>query len=236
MKPLVKTGIACLLSGVFLPVALASYAKADLISVGLQEASQNGGLITTEATGSGSVVFSVTPYGSFSVNLGNAQDALALGLPDLLSSNSFDTSTKTAGTLTVYITAQGLTAPAAPNYWFQSNFTVNSLKGLTVTESTYYDPTNGLYTGGQLLDSVGLSSVVNGLSTPAVGKPISSNPFSVTEKYVITAPSAGGSANMTIDLAAAVPEASTWAMMILGFFGLGFMAYRGTSRSTLRLA
>jgi hypothetical protein len=24
----------------------------------------------------------------------------------------------------------------------------------------------------------------------------------------------------------AVPEPSTWAMMILGFFGLGFMAYR----------
>src|SRR3984957_11181737 len=28
------------------------------------------------------------------------------------------------------------------------------------------------------------------------------------------------------DVAAAVPEPSTWAMMILGFFGLGFMAYR----------
>ena len=25
---------------------------------------------------------------------------------------------------------------------------------------------------------------------------------------------------------AAVPEPSTWAMMILGFFGVGFMAYR----------
>jgi hypothetical protein len=24
----------------------------------------------------------------------------------------------------------------------------------------------------------------------------------------------------------AVPEPSTWAMMILGFFGIGFMAYR----------
>jgi hypothetical protein len=27
-------------------------------------------------------------------------------------------------------------------------------------------------------------------------------------------------------LTAAVPEPSTWAMMILGFFGLGWMAYR----------
>jgi hypothetical protein len=35
----------------------------------------------------------------------------------------------------------------------------------------------------------------------------------------------------------AVPEASTWAMMILGFFGIGFMAYRRkSSASDLRLA
>jgi hypothetical protein len=32
----------------------------------------------------------------------------------------------------------------------------------------------------------------------------------------------------------AVPEPSTWAMMILGFLGLGFMAYR--KRSTVRFA
>jgi hypothetical protein len=30
----------------------------------------------------------------------------------------------------------------------------------------------------------------------------------------------------TIAEVAAVPEPSTWAMMILGFFGIGFMAYR----------
>jgi hypothetical protein len=32
---------------------------------------------------------------------------------------------------------------------------------------------------------------------------------------------------------AAVPEPSTWAMMILGFAGLGFMAYRRTSKPAL---
>jgi PEP-CTERM motif len=31
---------------------------------------------------------------------------------------------------------------------------------------------------------------------------------------------------ITIDIPAAVPEPSTWAMMILGFAGVGFMAYR----------
>ena len=30
---------------------------------------------------------------------------------------------------------------------------------------------------------------------------------------------------------AAVPEPSTWAMMLIGFAGLGFMAYRRTKKS-----
>jgi hypothetical protein len=35
---------------------------------------------------------------------------------------------------------------------------------------------------------------------------------------------------------AAVPEPSTWAMMMLGFFGVGFMAYRRKSNVALRIA
>lgn len=35
---------------------------------------------------------------------------------------------------------------------------------------------------------------------------------------------------------AAVPEASTWAMMLLGFAGVGFIAYRRKRSSSLRLA
>jgi hypothetical protein len=34
----------------------------------------------------------------------------------------------------------------------------------------------------------------------------------------------------------AVPEPSTWAMMILGFFGIGFMAYRGKSKPAMLAA
>lgn len=34
---------------------------------------------------------------------------------------------------------------------------------------------------------------------------------------------------------AAVPEPSTWAMMALGFFGLGFLGYRGRSQRALRI-
>jgi hypothetical protein len=38
--------------------------------------------------------------------------------------------------------------------------------------------------------------------------------------------------NLTTD----VPEPSTWAMMILGFFGVGFLAYRRKSKQALRFA
>ena len=37
-------------------------------------------------------------------------------------------------------------------------------------------------------------------------------------------------------IAQAVPEASTWAMMIFGFAGVGFIAYRRNSRSAAMAA
>jgi hypothetical protein len=43
--------------------------------------------------------------------------------------------------------------------------------------------------------------------------------------------------NGTLTIASAVPEPSTWALMILGFFGVGFMAYRRKQNgSAFRLA
>jgi hypothetical protein len=50
--------------------------------------------------------------------------------------------------------------------------------------------------------------------------------------------SPGGNVPLTGTLTAvsAVPEASTWAMMILGFIGVGFMAYRRQGPGQVRLA
>jgi hypothetical protein len=43
----------------------------------------------------------------------------------------------------------------------------------------------------------------------------------------------GANQNFTLVIgAAAVPESSTWAMMLLGFAGLGFAAYRARATST----
>jgi hypothetical protein len=42
--------------------------------------------------------------------------------------------------------------------------------------------------------------------------------------------------NSTVNEVSAVPEPSTWAMMILGFAGVGFMAYRRKSKPSLMAA
>jgi hypothetical protein len=40
----------------------------------------------------------------------------------------------------------------------------------------------------------------------------------------------------TVGVEAAVPEPATWAMMILGFFGVGLMAYRRNGKHAFRFA
>ena len=59
-----------------------------------------------------------------------------------------------------------------------------------------------------------------------------------TDTFTFTQFSAGQASPTFDDFAiAAVPEPSTWAMMILGFAGVGFMAYRRRSHGTpFRLA
>jgi PEP-CTERM motif len=47
----------------------------------------------------------------------------------------------------------------------------------------------------------------------------------------VAVPKAG---DLVIATVAAVPEPSTWAMMILGFAGIGFMAYRRKSQPAIR--
>jgi hypothetical protein len=51
----------------------------------------------------------------------------------------------------------------------------------------------------------------------------------------VTISSSGFKEVKQIVFSSAVPEASTWAMMVLGFFGIGFMAYRRRGEGTFRL-
>jgi hypothetical protein len=50
--------------------------------------------------------------------------------------------------------------------------------------------------------------------------------FSETEKIVINFTGGLSDVQTNSQISSAVPEPSTWAMMILGFIGVGFMAYR----------
>ena len=87
----------------------------------------------------------------------------------------------------------------------------------------------------------GLQFDVNGLLFTANG--FEYNLFSrdgINMVLNTTDPNSGGNFQTdvlaTTAAIAAVPEPSTWAMMILGFAGMGFMAYRRKNHGGLRLA
>jgi hypothetical protein len=99
--------------------------------------------------------------------------------------------------------------------------------------------TNG-NTGGSPLTDIGFQNSENlGFNLdPAHNAAFAFNPFA-GDSYLITltvTDSTGTILNLS-ETVNAVPESSTWAMMILGFAGVGFMAYRRHAGSgALRVA
>jgi hypothetical protein len=98
--------------------------------------------------------------------------------------------------------------------------------GGTVSETITSDPNNiltyGLSSAFQDLTSVSITAEL-----PVMGIPISNGAGLTADFDNIVATQYGA--------VSAVPEPSTWAMMILGFAGIGFMAYRRKT-GALRLA
>jgi hypothetical protein len=117
--------------------------------------------------------------------------------------------------------------------------------GSTITNST------GNSMVGTYTDPIGAFSLAAVFNAPGVN-----TPFKVGDSLLVTVPNGvtliyfglpdasgfngpsgfyqdnSGSFDVTVT---AVPEPSTWAMMILGFFGVGFMAYRRKSNPTIRI-
>jgi hypothetical protein len=223
------------------PLLLALSAYADTISIGLQEAGVNGGAITTVGTGSGTLTIPSIAYGSFTVNQANAQDFAVLPVPGLLNSNALDISSSTAGVLTIWVTAQGLSFTGAQN--FQSSFAVNALAGsvVHVDESTYFSPTNGLFDVGQTLLN---SAPFNTISTagPFTTSGSTSGTYSVSEKYVIfDTGGVAGDDNVTIDLSATplvgpVPEPGSLLLVGSGLLGFAGLLLRNAKKRTSTLA
>jgi len=212
-----RLSVASLLCGIALAAALPAAANAATVTISLQE---NGGAIVTEASSNtGLATFSGT-FGAFTVN--NITGESNPIVPDLINGNSINV-TGSAGVLNVFVTASGLTTPT--NAFF-SSFTENTLPaGVTVQELTFFNST----LLGSMTFNPGPQS--SGAQTSFLNS--GAGPYSVTEEYIITATGNGGNANSTIVVS--VPEPSTWAMMILGFLGVGFLAYRRNNGATFRL-
>jgi hypothetical protein len=93
---------------------------------------------------------------------------------------------------------------------------------LTLNSATFSETTVGGFTTLQIFGT-GTATETGFDSTPG--------------SYLLTTQSGGASTVTFSSTTVATPEPSTWAMMILGFLGVGFMAYRRKNRSAgLRLA
>src|SRR5262245_20765797 len=188
---------------------------ADSVFIGL---AQGAAAPTTVAFSAGAATITM-PFGTFSNVHVSAQGQSTLTPPDLLFSDTIDTSSATAGILHIFVTDLDLISPLGA-FSFFSSFTSNTLpNGWTLTTNTYFSPTNALYRGTPLATHT-FSTI--GVDEETAQAPTQPGLYSVTEEFVINATGAGDS-NDTIDLSATTipvptPEPSSFALLLCGLF------------------
>ena len=185
-------------TAVFVLGMLASAANAVTVTIGFQQAGVNGGATTVVGSAINGVAIATGFYGSFTTNVVTGQSNPPNVFGDVLSSTANNISSTSAGTLTIYITAQNITGPTGP-LSFISSLTSNSLPaGWTVTETTKVDTSNGLFGGTTLASNAcGAAGTFHSTNPFDVG----AGPYSVTEIYTIVATGAG-TALSTINMSA----------------------------------
>jgi hypothetical protein len=110
-----------------------------------------------------------------------------------------------------------------------------SSKGDTGTGSTSFFQImgSGVFSGGSIIHDDGASVYLDANPAAVVSQPVETSAelgtFVTTpgfHTFTIDYVEGNGAPSQLTFMTTAVPEPSTWAMMILGFFGVGFMAYR----------
>ena len=192
-----------------------SAASAADAAVYLGFQSNNGAIV--EVSSGANVAAFAGAFGDFELNIASGTDGV---YPQLLGSQ-IQVSNRAGGAanvLDVYVTVDDLTT--IPGSFF-SSFAMNVLPtGWTVRERTFADDGNGKW-GGTLLSDNTFNGI--GTFTDVAGAGLSGT-YSLTARYTITAPTTGEAlGNAAI---AAVPEPATWALMIMGFGGAGYMIRR----------
>ncbi|MEO5493335.1 MAG: PEPxxWA-CTERM sorting domain-containing protein [Sphingomonas sp.] len=180
----------------------------------------NGGPITQVASdaATGSANYNTTTGGYF-FNTNGTGFPLVLRPNLLTQSVNIQQAGGNGGTLSIYITQTDLSSFSG---FLQSAFTSNTISNATAVLSTYFSSSNALFGGTQLqssaFNSTGLFTGINPLTL--------SLPFSTTVRYDLTFGAGSGNFNGTANLTTAVPEPATWALMLVGFAGLGYTVRR----------
>jgi hypothetical protein len=158
---------------------------------------------------------------------------LAMTMPTR--ADTIDTYTLSSGTTFRFFDGNVETATAT----LQVDATNHTLIGGTVTLVTLQGKGTeaGVYTfGAQATGPFDSSSSTNGdTMVLASGLQNGLHEEFITEVNIIGSSfsNPGVNLSLTSSVTTAVPEPSTWAMMILGFAGVGFMAYRRRNREML---
>ena len=167
--------------------------------------------------------------------------------PNILNTSSLSliNTTGIAKSITVVVSDTDFTGPVV-SFLTAGSGVWQSAKGAKITLNWFDDPENGqgadtaTDTPGKLIDTFKDTSteVVDSFSHDGKGIVSDSGPFSMTEEAIFTLPAFGQLVNRgQTEVKLAVPEASTWAMMLLGFVGLGYAGFRrARARSAISIA
>ena len=151
-----------------------------------------------------------------------------------ISSLSVTNTTNALKTVDVVLSDTDFLGPVS-SFETAGNGTWQSTIGSTITLNWWDDPANAqgassvTDTPGALIDTFSNTAldVVQGFSHSGAGLVSDSGPFSMTEQAIYTLQPGGELLNRGETLIkSAIPEPSTWAMMLFGFAGLGYAGFR----------